>query len=69
MLDEWLGFDFLLQQPSKELLRSAAAKIKNKKNKREVKMKIMELISCRPLCTFCAHKSAQDAVVHHHKNV
>jgi hypothetical protein len=28
MLGEWLGFDFALQQPSKELSRSATAKIK-----------------------------------------
>jgi hypothetical protein len=33
MLDESMGFDFLSQQPSKELLRSAAAEIENKKSK------------------------------------
>jgi hypothetical protein len=65
-----VSFDFLSQQPSKELLRSAEAKIKNKINKiREVKIKITELISCRSPCTLSAHQSAHDAVVRHHKKV
>ena len=44
-MDEWIGFDFFSQQPSKELLRSVAAK----KNS-EVKIKTKELITVSIVC-------------------